>query len=69
MATIPVGKTSVTVHPEVKVVPAAFVLLTPTTNLGTRALWYTSKPAADTITIHISSARTSATKIAWLLLG
>jgi hypothetical protein len=69
VATIPIGKTSVTVHTYVNVVPAAFVLLTPNANLGTRSLWYTTKPATDAITIHISTARTSATRIAWLLLG
>lgn len=69
VATIPTGKTSVTVHPDVNVVASSFVLLTPNTNLASRSLWYTIKPATDAITIHIGSARTSPTRVSWLLLG
>jgi len=70
VATIPAGSTTVTVSPNnVNVTSSSFVLLTPKANLGSRGLWYTTNPSADTITIHISSTRSSATKIAWLLLG
>jgi len=63
------GLTSATVNPGVKVSSASFVLLTPKVNLGGRDLWYTTNPTAGTITLHLSSSRSSATKIGWLLLG
>ncbi len=71
IAMIPAGSTSVTVSPPfgVDVNVGSFVLLTPMANIGTRALWFTKNTALDTITIHLSSSRTSATKVSWLLLG
>jgi hypothetical protein len=45
------------------------VLLTPRVNLGARSLWYTIDSTGNTITIHISTARSSKTYIAWLLMG
>jgi hypothetical protein len=67
--TINAGLTSVTLNPGVKIRSSSFVLLTPRVKLGGRDLWYTTNSSAGTITIHLSATRTSATKIAWLLLG
>jgi hypothetical protein len=69
VAVIAAGNTSVTLTPGVDVVDASFVLLTPMTKLSGRDLWFTKKTTVNTITIHISSARTAPTKVAWLLLG
>jgi hypothetical protein len=51
------------------VTSGTFVLLTPKANIGTRALWFTTSTTNDRITIHMSSARSSSTKVAWLMLG
>lgn len=69
VATITAGTTSKTIHPGVSVLASSFVLLTPKTNLGSRALWFTTSTTNDTLTIHISSPRSTGIKIAWLLLG
>jgi len=69
VATINKGNVSVTLNPGVKVTASSFVLLTPRANIGSRGLWYSTNPTAGTITVHLSSSRTSATKIGWLLLG
>lgn len=69
VASLAAGNTTVTLSPGVKVVAGSFVLLTPRANIGSRGLWYTTNPAADTITIHLSSSRPSPTPIAWLMLG
>ena len=69
VATIPAGSDRVTVTPGVNVVASTFVLLTPKANLGGRDLWFTTNATADTFTIRLSSPRSSATKVAWLLLG
>jgi hypothetical protein len=59
----------VTVNPSVDVTAEAFVLLTPRHNIGSRALWYAPDTTANTFRIRISSARASATQIAYLLIG
>ncbi len=69
VARIAAGKRSVTVTPGVDITSESFVLLTPKVNIGSRGLWFSTNATADTITIHISSARSSATRVAWLLLG
>ena len=69
VATIGAGKTSVTITPGVDVTTTSFVLLTPRTNIGTRALWVTTDATADRFTIRLSLSRTSSTQVAWLLLG
>jgi hypothetical protein len=69
LARIAADQTSVTFAPGVDVTANSFVLLTPKVNLGGRNLWFTTSTAANTITVRISSARTSLTKVAWLLLG
>ena len=69
VASIVAGNTTVTVSPNVKVTSGSFVLLTPKANIGSRGLWYSTNASADSITIHHSSSRSGATKIAWLLMG
>lgn len=69
VASIATGKTSVTISPGVDITSSSFVLLTPSTSLSGRSLWYTTNATSNTITIRISSARTSVTRVAWLLLG
>jgi hypothetical protein len=53
----------------INVTSSSFVLLTPKTNIGSRALWFTTDPAGNKFTIHMSSSRSSGTRVAWLLLG
>jgi hypothetical protein len=69
VATINAGNISVTITPGVNVTSRSFVLLTPKANIGTRALWFTTDATHNRATIHMSSSRSSATKVAWLLLG
>lgn len=69
VATIPAGSTSKTIALDVNVTSSSFALLTPRSNLGGRDLWYTVNATANSITIRISSARSSNTAVAWLLVG
>ena len=69
IARIPAGLTTKTVRLESDVKSTSFVLLTPRTNIGTRALWYVTDPSNDRITIKISSPRAVTTSICWLFLG
>lgn len=69
VASIPAGATRVTVTPGVAITPTAFVLLTPKVNLGGRDLWFTTNVTTDKLTIRISSARSTSTPIAWMLVG
>lgn len=69
VATIKAGQRTVTVTPGVNVTSGSFVLLTPKSKLSGRDLWFSTSPTANTITIRMSSARSTATKIAWLMLG
>jgi hypothetical protein len=69
VATIATGNVSVLVKPGVDVTSSSFVLLTPRVNLGSRGLWYTTNPTANSLTIHMSSSRAGPAKVAWLLLG
>jgi hypothetical protein len=69
VATITAGSTSKTITPGVDVTTASFVLLTPKANIGSRALWFTTDATNNKFTIRMSSARSSGTKVAWLLLG
>lgn len=68
LATIKAGTKSKTLTPGVAVTSDSFVLLTPRSNIGGRSLWFTTDPAADTITIHVSTSRSADTKVSWLLL-
>jgi hypothetical protein len=69
VASISAGSTSKTITPGVNVTSSSFVLLTPKTNIGSRALWFTTDSATDRFTIRMSSSRSSSTPVAWLLLG
>jgi len=69
VASIPAGSTGVTIDPGVKVNAGSFVLLTPKANLGSRGLWFTTNPSANTFRIRMSSTRSANTQVAWLLLG
>jgi len=69
VATIAANATSVKITPGTDVTTGSFVLLTAQSNIGSRSLYYTVDAAGDTITIHISSSRTSSTVVAWLLLN
>lgn len=68
VATIKAGTRSKTISPGFDIDPATFVLLTPMSNLAGRSLLFTKNASTDKITIHMSSARSSATKVAWLAL-
>ena len=69
VATINAGSTKRVVDPGVNVTSGSFVLLTPKAKLGGRDLWFTTNLPDNKFTIRMSSARSSNTKVAWLLLG
>ncbi len=69
VATISAGSAGKTITPGVNVTSGSFVLLTPKVKLGGRDLWFTTDASANKFTIHMSSSRSSGTKVAWLLLG
>ena len=69
VGTIANGASSVTVTPGTDVVSATFVILTAQADPGTRRLWATTDPVANTITIHVSSAVAANLKVAWLAIG
>ena len=69
LATIPAGATSKLVYGGVDITAGSFVLLTPNADIGTRRLWWTKDTVGNSITIHMSSSRTSATKVSFLILG
>lgn len=68
VATIPGGKSSVTVKPGVPIGNTTFVLLTPLANIGSRALWFTKEGSAGDIVIHLGSSRNNDMKVAYLVL-
>ncbi len=69
VATIPAGATSKIVYGGVDVSAGSFVLLSPGVDIGSRRLWWTKDTAGNRFTIHLSSSRSSNTKVSWLLLG
>ena len=69
IATIAAGHTSKSVYTGSDVTAQSFVLLTPSVDIGTRRLWFTRDIANDLIVIHMSSSRSSATPISYLMLG
>lgn len=69
VATIPAGSTSKLVYGGVDITSSSFVLLSPGNDIGSRRLWWTRDTAGNSITIHMSSSRSSSTKVSWLLLG
>ena len=68
VAVIAAGRTQITIRPGVNMNIGSFLLLTPRSNLGGRDLWFTTDPMNERFTIHLSSARTTATRVSWLLL-
>lgn len=68
VALIPAGRTRVTVSPSGDVGPSSTVTVSPMVNLGGRSLWYTKDTKANTLTFHISAARSSTTRLTWLML-
>jgi hypothetical protein len=68
VAVIAAGRTNVRVTPGVDLNTGSFVLLTPRSNLKGRDLWYRTDPQNERFTIHISTPRTAATRVSWLLL-
>ena len=69
VATIPAGATSEVVYGGVDVTAGSFVLLTPALDIGSRRLWWTTDTVNNRFTIHLSSSRSTKTKVSWLLLG
>ena len=69
VASIRTGETSVTIQPAATVVPDAFVLLTPMSNLDGRDLWVAVQPARGTIDIRISQPADAEMRIGWFLMG
>jgi hypothetical protein len=69
VATITAGHTTKVITPGVNVTSSSFVLLTPKVKLSGRDLWFTTDAANNKFTIRMSSSRSSATAVAWLLLG
>jgi hypothetical protein len=69
VALIAAGSTSKTITPGVNITSGTFVLLTPQSNVGSRALWFTTDVSNDRFTIRMSSARSWGTRVAWLLVG
>jgi hypothetical protein len=68
VASLAAGTTSKVITPGTDVTADSFVLLTPGADIGSRRLWFTKNTSANTITIRLSSSRTSSTAISWLLL-
>jgi hypothetical protein len=68
LGTIAAGQKSHTISLPFDVNVRTFVLLTPMANIGSRALWFTKKAAANQIVIRMSSARSASTRVAWLAL-
>jgi hypothetical protein len=68
VATIAAGATSIVITPGVNVTSSSFVLLTPMSNIGARSVYATVDATNDRITVHLSSSRTSSTRVGWLLL-
>ena len=65
-AVIPAGRTSVTITTEVGSTSTA--TLSPMVNLGGRTFWYTKDSRKNTLTIRISSARSTPTRFSWHML-
>ena len=68
VAVIPAGRTSVRITPGVNLNTGSFVLLTPRSNLKGRDLWFRTDPPNERFTIYLSTPRTVATRVSWLLL-
>jgi hypothetical protein len=69
VASIPAGATSKLVYGGVDITTNSFVLLTPALDIGSRRLWWSKDTVGNSFTIHMSSSRSTITKVSWLLLG
>ena len=69
VAAITAGATTKKVYGGTDVTSASFVLLTPALDIGSRRLWWTTDTVDNSFTIHMSSSRSTLTKVSWLLLG
>ena len=69
VATIPAGATGVSVSvTRSPLRNSSFILLTPQANLGGRSLWYVMDVQARKFSVRMSSSRSSATRVSWLIL-
>jgi len=69
VAAITAGATTKKVFGGTDITAGSFVLLTPAVDLGTRRLWWTTDTVDNSFTIHMSSSRSTLTKVSWLLIG
>jgi hypothetical protein len=69
VATFTAGMSAVTVNPGRDLTGSTAVTLTPYGDPGTRRMWATVDTAANSVTIHLSSAVTGSLKVAWLALN
>ena len=69
VASDPAGATSKVVFGGVDISANSFVLLTPALDIGIARLWWTKDTVGNSFTIHMSSSRSTLTKVSWLLLG
>jgi hypothetical protein len=68
VAIIPAGATSVGVNPNVLMTADSFALITPSVDIGARRLWYTKNVVLNELRIRLSSPRSSATRVSYLVL-
>jgi hypothetical protein len=64
---IPAGRTSVVVRPEYGVNQESWAVVTPMVDIGSRRFWYKKDSKADTLTLYISSPRTTPTRLSWIM--
>jgi len=69
VAAISPGETTKKVYGGTDISSSSFVLLTPALDIGTRRLWWTKDTVDNSFTIHMSSSRSTLTKVSWLLIG
>ncbi len=65
---LPADETEVEIETEVPVTKDTFVLLTPRSNLGSRALWYQIPDETGVVTVYVDEPRSRDSRIAYLLL-
>lgn len=68
IVTLPANETAVEIETDVPVTNDTFVLLTPRSNLGTRALWYQIPDETGKVTVYVDEPRSRDSRIAYLLL-
>jgi len=67
VATISSGDTKVKVRPLALISSKTFVLVSPESNIESRALWATKLTDSGEIEIHLSASRSNDTKVAWIV--